>query len=861
MNPRSRMFAQTLLGAACLASVSPAAAQFTTPFVTTTSGSESATIGGAQFTNQGLSGVGRLDAQSKDKFGDTIGSFSGVSFDAKSWRRSGDSYSATFYVLPDRGYNGGVVTTSNYAARLHKFDLNFSPYSGSAATTQSQVRLTYRDTTLFTDFNGQITTGVEPGANFITQGGVTNLPSVTSGLGAGRISLDSEAVAFAKDGGFYVGDEYGAYIYRFNAKSQLTGVIKPPAALIPRDAQGVATSSALAAPATGRRNNQGFEGVSISPDGKKLFALLQSAPIQDANETNQSSRSNTRLLVYDISGAAAPSAPTAHYVLQLPTFTQGGAGGAVNRTAAQSEILALNDRQFLVLSRDGNGWGTGTSDPFVFKNILLVDIGAATNIAGTAFENSTTSIAPNGVLNASITPVQKTTFVNILNTNQLGKFGLNLANNTAASGARNVNTLSEKWEAMGLVPVLDNRAPQDYFLFVTNDNDFLSRSTTMTGNAAPNTYNAADAGNDVNNDNLILVYRLTLPTYVNPVYYDAAKAMAPVVALSLSNSQRHSLRLASGHVESRMSMIQQTLGDIGQSQTASLDRVAVAPAALVTDSIVPWAAGSYRSADRSDAFEEGTQKTRSTYASGAAGVDYFFNRSLFAGVAVGYVSGDVKAPYGIRSDTNGAFFSVYGGARLEQLYGNLSATFGWQDHDKLTRPDPYDLTARGKTSGDSQSVRLEVGYDFRAEGWRTGPVASVAYGRHTTKGFTESDAAGGNIRYPSISSDSLISRLGWQANYPTTIGSVDVTPSLSIAWERENASGASSKTVNLASVEGDFGAIGIRLPSQKGNYFSGGLGLSIQVTQDVALQLGYSVLLGDRDLQQHGVMLSGGVKF
>ena len=856
-----RTLTSALMAATCLTAVSPAAAQFTTPFISTTAGSQTATIGGTTFTNQGLLGVGRFDAQAKDKFGDTIGSFSGITIDAKSWRRVGDSYSGTLFVLPDRGYNGGVVTTSNYAARLHQFDLNFTPYAGSAATTQTQARLTYRNTTLFTDFNGQTTTGVEPGAGFITQGGVTNLPSVASGLGSGRISLDSEAVAFAKNGTFYVGDEYGAYIYRFNANSQLTGVIKPPAAIIPRNAAGVATSAATSAPAAGRRNNQGFEGVSLSPDGKKLFALLQSAPVQDSNETNQSSRSNTRLLVYDISGAATPTAPMAHYVLQLPTFTQGGAGGAVNRTAAQSEILALNDRQFLVLSRDGNGWGVGNSDPFVFKNILLVDIGSATNIAGTAFETTTTSLSPNGVLNASVTPVQKTTFVNILNSNQLNKFGLNVANNNAATGARNINTLSEKWEAMGLVPVLDKTAPQDYFLFVTNDNDFLSRSTTMTGNAAPNTYNAADAGNDVNNDNLLLVYRVTLPTYVNPVYYDAARVMAPVVGLSLSSSQRQSLRLASGHIENRMATIQQTLGAIEASQTASLDQVAAVPGAIVTDSIVPWIAGSFRSADRSDLYDDGSQKTRSSYASGAAGVDYFISRNLFVGLAASYVSGDVKAPYGIRSDTSGGFLSIYGGARTGQFYGNLSATFGWQDHGKITRPDPYDFTARGKTSGDSQSVRLEIGYDYKVDGWNLGPVASLAYGRQNIKGFTETDAVGGNIRYPSFGSDSVISRLGWQASYKTEIGSTSVTPSLSLAWERENAAGAFSRTVNLDSVQGDAGAVAIRLPSQKGDYFSGGLGLGVQITQDIAMQLGYSILIGDRDLQQHGVVLSGGIKF
>lgn len=857
-----RLLMRVLLGATCLASASPAAAQFTTPFVSTTTGSETSTVGGKTFTNQGLFGAGRFDAEAKDKFGDTIGSFSGISFDAKSWRRSGDSYSGSFFVLPDRGYNGGVVATSNYAARLHRFDLNFTPYTGTAnlpaaTSSQNQVRLTYRDTTLFTDFNGQITTGVEPANGFITQGGVTNLPSPASGLGSGRISLDSEAVVFAKDGTFYVGDEYGANIYRFNRNSQLTGVIKPPESLIPRNAAGVIQSNSTVTPATGRRQNQGFEGVSISPDGKKLYALLQSAPVQDTTD-NQATRLNTRLLVYDISGAAAPTVPSAHYVLQLPTFTLNGAGGAANRTAAQSEILALNDRQFLVLSRDGNGWGPNTRDPFVFKNILVVDIGAATNIAGTSFENSTTPLAPAGVRNASVTPVQSTTFVNILNTPQLNKFGLNINN---AAGTRSPLTLSEKWEALALVPVLDERSPQDYFLFVTNDNDFMSRNTTMTGNPAPNTYNAADAGSDVNNDNLVLVYRLTLPTYVNPVYLDAARVMGPVVGLSLSNNQRTGLRLASGHVESRLAAIQQALGHTVTRQTAALEPGAAAPTGPAAGDIVPWASGSYRSADRSDSFEEGSRKTRNNFTSGAAGVDYFFNREFFIGVAAGYVSGDVKAPYDIKMDTSGGFFSAYGGVRMGSVYANLSATFGFQDHDRINRPDPYGLTARGKTSGDTRSVRLEAGYDLRSDAVTTGPIASIAWANHHTKGFTEEGAAGGNIRYPSLSANSLITRLGWQASYRTEISGMPLTPALSLAWERENSNGVTGATLGLASVDSDFANVGVRLPTQRGDYFSGGVGLSLQVSQDIAAQLGYSVLLGDRDLRQHSVVLSVGVKF
>ncbi|MGO7273593.1 hypothetical protein ACCS56_37615, partial [Rhizobium ruizarguesonis] len=57
----------------------------------------------------------------------------------------------------------------------------------------------------------------------------------------------------------------------------------------------------------------------------------------------------------------------------------------------------------------------------------------------------------------------------------LTRFGLH-------NGAPNdKNNLSVKWEAMGLASVLDPNLPVDYFLFVANDNDFLTQDGFQVG--------------------------------------------------------------------------------------------------------------------------------------------------------------------------------------------------------------------------------------------------------------------------------------------------------------------------------------------------------------------------------------------
>jgi hypothetical protein len=57
---------------------------------------------------------------------------------------------------------------------------------------------------------------------------------------------------------------------------------------------------------------------------------------------------------------------------------------------------------------------------------------------------------------------------------------------------------------MALVPALDPATPRDFFLFITNDNDFITQNGFQVG--AP--YKDA-SGVDV--DTMLLVFRITLP--------------------------------------------------------------------------------------------------------------------------------------------------------------------------------------------------------------------------------------------------------------------------------------------------------------------------------------------------------------
>ena len=449
------------------------------------------------FINHGLVGVGRLPADLRDKFGETTLSSSGMAVDINAWRRDANGYHGIIYVLPDRGWNTGG--TIDYRPRLHKLSIDLKPAApGPAGAPQHAVTLTLADTILLTDAAGQPLTGLDPDGVRPAADGFPDMPRASNG----RISLDPEAVVLMPDGSFFISDEYGPYIYRFSATGRMLGAIRPPDALIPmRNGQQNFSSNNPGPggqvpvprdPETGRQNNQGFEGLTLMPDGRTLAVILQSATRQDGG-TSAATREYTRMLFYDVSDPARPKL-TRHIVVTLPLYTD---DKGRRRVAAQSELLALGNDRFLLLCRDtSNGFGLKGATS-AHRRIDLLDTAGATNLVGTGFDGLT-PVAPRGQLAAGVTPATLTPFIDINDSAQLYNFGLH-------NGEPNDrNNLSEKWESLALVPALDPAHPDDFFLFVDNDNDFMTQNGYQAG--AP--YKDA---NGVDIDSMFLVYRVTIP--------------------------------------------------------------------------------------------------------------------------------------------------------------------------------------------------------------------------------------------------------------------------------------------------------------------------------------------------------------
>lgn len=799
---------------------------------------KSVTVGGSTFVDQGLVGVGRLASTTRDKYGETLGSMSALTFDARSWRRQGDTYTGLMFALPDRGYN--AAGTTDYRPRFNTLGITFTPYYGNAALPagagrQNQVGIGVVDTTLFTESNGTPLSGLDPVSGKSVRPAANGFPELPQAIN-GKISLDPEGIARLGDGSFYVSDEYGPYIYRFAADGRLLSAVRPPEALIPirngvtdfasnNPGPGAPTPSP-ADPTRGRQNNQGLEGLSLTPDKGKLAALLQSATRQDGGTGgNSATRDKTRLVIYDVAGN--PNSPTliGHYVVQLPRFQS----GSRTLVAAQSEMLALNDKQFLVLSRDSNnGQGLGGTNS-LYRGIDLIDISNATNLVGTPY-NGTTPVAPGGALAASVTPVSFTSFINLNDNAQLGKFGLH------NGGANDANLLSEKWEAMGVVPTLDPNRPDDVFLFVGNDNDFMTRNGFQVGQPY-------DAGANV--DTMLLVYRLTLPTYVDPLAVESLRETALPLARALGDAGIQTAEATARTLRNHLS---------------GLRFLAPAPAAGGgMPAVNGWVGGrlDFARVDGDSLTPESKPHSRNAM----IGADVPLAEGLVAGLSVGgawnRVSVDGLGGAKLRSTS----VSPYIAGAAQGFFGAASFTYSWDDYGRIVRDTgAYGLTARGDTKGRSWSAGAEGGYDFGTGAWSYGPVAGARYTRVTIDGYTEGEAIHMNGILPSQTLSGWTWELGGQLAHRFDLGAHRVTPQVRLGYEWNRVRGDGVLSATLANrTAGSLGTVTRAFSTDDRDGVRFGTGVTVEVG-NLSWQIAYDGKYG-RDARDHAVFTSLGYRF
>ena len=885
-----------LLAAAASISLSAGPLTYTTPNLDATAVGAVKTVSfnGASYLNKGLVGVGSFSSSTIDGLGDTLGSFSSFKVDTNTWRKNADgSYAGSLYTLPDRGYN--VAGLIDYAARIQKFDLAFTPDYTTNTVGQTQLTLTFKGTTKITDFNGNATTALNPTGT--TLSGFTNVPTASVG-GVTKFTVDGEGLAIRADGSFYISDEYGASIYHVSKTGQMQGVITPVQALIPQFSNsaytGFTTESAAIATGIqtgGRRDNQGMEAVDITPDGKFLVSMLQSATRQDTPSNSDFNRSYTRLFVYDITKTGTPTSPVGHYLVELPTVSTKGIGAAANKTAAQSEIVALSSSTFMVLTRDGNGNGAGNAgpkatstgvgyadNPLVFKSIALVSTANATNLAGTIYETGYTPTVTGtaGTLApiAGIVAATTTDFVNLLNANQLARFGLNM-NTVSTLGAasllvspgvavtpQNVNSLSEKWEALSVVPCLDAANPNDYFLLVGNDNDFITSTGTMLGqsyNGVVTPTSGSGSSETVENKNRILVYRVTLPSFVDPGLVVSATNRAPVMA-SKSLYSTQSMGTSFGSIlKSRLSSSMRLSAPKIASdfdwqlaeQTSELCASGLPQTHGAKGGLRWWFDGSIRNISEDAGVLTPAIDSRSN--AGAVGLEWEVGTGFVFGLGIGMQDGKSEGSDGSNIGYTGRSVTSYLIGRGDVFFGSFTVTAGTQDFDTIQSAGAYGSTPSGATEGQSLSAEFVLGATVaEVGGWAVIPMVGLSRTSARVDGYAE--AGIGGVTYPTqrLTTNTASASVELAKAFEITNGSY--TPFARVGFDHDF--GGKDQTSNV-SVSTNGGTVGVAmtLPNADRDYAVGTLGMRWKLGEMNA-EASYEYRSGDNGYSENRFNLS-----
>jgi hypothetical protein len=200
----------------------------------------STTCKGKSYTYNELAGYGFIPSAARDKFGDSISLGSSIAF--ASWAKKGSKYEGKLYALPDRGWN--TQGTVNFQPRIHEFIVTLTLASGATVSNPAppNVAFVYQDTILLTGPDGKPITGLDADpTGGLKYPGFPILPAATypgdgfggDGLGGKSVTLDAEALVLAEDGGFWISDEYGPYVYKFDRRGKMTAAVAPPDAILP----------------------------------------------------------------------------------------------------------------------------------------------------------------------------------------------------------------------------------------------------------------------------------------------------------------------------------------------------------------------------------------------------------------------------------------------------------------------------------------------------------------------------------------------------------------------------------------------------------------------------------------------------
>lgn len=194
-------------------------------------------------------------------------------------------------------------------------------------------------------------------------------PTGRNNWGTDPNGVDPEGIAIdPRDGSYWIAEENGPSILHVGSDGTILARLTPVGSAI--DAPGQGLNPLLPPELTQRKPLRGIAGVGISPDGTRLFAIMESPLSLPSQAAGEASR-NLRLVTLNLTGPQ----PEVDGMYLYQTEPAGGVGAPAQDSVRVSDLAAVSAERVVVIESDTTAGSRS-------RMAYAVDLRGATNILG-----------------------------------------------------------------------------------------------------------------------------------------------------------------------------------------------------------------------------------------------------------------------------------------------------------------------------------------------------------------------------------------------------------------------------------------------------------------------------------------------